>query len=280
VVVKVTDSHGATSTARWTVLVSAIKPALTLTDSDQDHLNDVSEGLIDSWNTGLPDYLNPFDESFVIPDRVINGAPTQPLETQPGLSLHVGAMSLAAGGTGALLVTPPADTGYQHTSGVFDFEIRGVPQTAGVASIVLPLQTALDSDAVYRQYVQSSSGWHAFTSSGADAIYSAPATNGACPGPDSATWTTGLSAKAQCLRLTLTDGGPNDADGVVNGTIVNAGGAATTPSSSSQSSSQPSSGVTKGGGAVTWIWLWMLGALLIAVQIRALHRGEQDHAQR
>jgi len=272
VAVKVTDSHGATSTARWTLVVSSVKPALTLTDSDQDHINDVTEGVIDSWNTGLPDYLNPFDDAFVIPDRVSTGVSTHALETQPGLSLHVGTMSLSSGGTGALLITPPADGSFDHATGVFDFEVRGVQQTAGVASIVLPLQSELGANAVYRQYVSADSSWHGFTSTGtSDAVYSAPAVNGVCPGPDSSAWTTGLTAKAQCIRLTLSDGGPNDADGTANGVIVNVGGAATSQSSSSQSSSAPS-GVVKGGGAIDWNWLWMMGLLLVAANMMTTSR--------
>ena len=203
----------------------------------------------------------------MIPDQVGYGLATHGLETLPGLSLHVGVTALSGGNTGALVVAPPADSTYTHASGVFDFEIHGV-QSGGVASIVIPLQSALPAGATYREYSASNSIWSNFTSMNADAISSAPAQNGVCPGPDSSSWTVGLSATAQCLRLTMTDGGPNDADGTANGVITNFGGAATVTSSSSSSSSSDGKASKGGGGALGWPLLSILSILTIMVYLR------------
>lgn len=267
ITVTATDSHGASSTRHFTLWVRDTKPVLTTADTDQDHLNDATEGVMDSWNSGLADYLNPFDDSFVIPDRTGSGVTTHALETRPGLSLHIGSMATSGGASGALLATPPADSGYTNASGVFDVEIRGLQQAGGAASIVIPLQSALPANAAYRQYVVSTGNWNNFTSAGSDAIFSAAASNGTCPGPDADGWTSGLSSGTQCIRLTITDGGPNDADGIADGVITSTGGAAFIDTAVATPSPQPAA-ATKGGGMLGWPLLLALGVLASMMYLR------------
>jgi len=258
------------------LLVATAAPALTTADSDLDGVNDLSEGLIDSWDSGLADYMNPMSDSFAIPDQVVAGTASRALETQPGLTLHVGAKSLSSGGTGALLATPPADVGFTHTSGVYDVEIHGV-QTGSTATVVIPLQSAASGGATYRQYTASDSSWHNFAGTTADTVYSAPAKNGVCPGISSSTWTAGLSSGAQCVKLTITDGGVNDADGVADGVVTNLGGvAAPMASSSSSSASAGSGGKSGGGGAFGWPLLLTLSVFtaLIYLRRRTLHKAK------
>jgi MYXO-CTERM domain-containing protein len=59
-----------------------------------------------------------------------------------------------------------------------------------------------------------------------NAIASASAVDGACPGLDSDAYVSGVNAGDNCLRLTIEDGGPNDVDMTANGTVVDPGGIA------------------------------------------------------
>ena len=47
---------------------------------------------------------------------------------------------------------------------------------------------------------------------------------GFCPPPGDSSWQSGLSAGHWCVQLLIEDGGPNDADGLANGSIVDPGG--------------------------------------------------------
>ena len=58
-------------------------------------------------------------------------------------------------------------------------------------------------------------------------LASAAGEKGACPPPGSPAYQAGLAAGAGCIQLTLTDGGPNDSDGVKDGVIRDPGGAGT-----------------------------------------------------
>lgn len=81
-------------------------------------------------------------------------------------------------------------------------------------------------------------------------------TVGLCPALTALSWSAGLSASHQCVLLQLTDGGGNDSDGLVNGSVADPGAVSlaravpeppTPPENRSQSS----------GGS------WPLGALIM-----------------
>jgi len=109
--------------------------------------------------------------------------------------------------------------------GFFDFEIHNL--TAGEqVQIVLPLSRAIPPNATYRKYY-SNSGWAIFDATGTDRISSSQSfSNGICPSPSSRAYTGGLTQGNTCVRLSITDGGPNDTDGSANGVIVDPGGVA------------------------------------------------------
>ena len=48
--------------------------------------------------------------------------------------------------------------------------------------------------------------------------------SGYCPPPGAAEWQSGLTEGHWCVQLSIEDGGPNDDDGIANGTIVDPGG--------------------------------------------------------
>jgi len=105
--------------------------------------------------------------------------------------------------------------------GYFDFEIRNLSPGDTVV-IAIPLSTTLPKNAGYRKFTNT---WQAFDTTGTDSIASGNATAaGICPAPTSASaWTNGLTEGHNCIRLTITDGGNNDADGIANGVIVDPG---------------------------------------------------------
>lgn len=120
----------------------------------------------------------------------------------------------------------------------FDFEVNGLTP-GNDAVVVLPLTSAIPEKTasnaghkiVYRKLM--SSGWQDFNISDNNRIASQAGTvDGAgivsCPSGDDTTFTNGLTSGDRCLRLTITDGGPNDADGLANGTVVDPGGVSET----------------------------------------------------
>ena len=68
--------------------------------------------------------------------------------------------------------------------------------------------------------------WRDFVVDDSNALSSAPGQDGACPPPGSHLYEAGLTVGHGCIQLTLEDGGPNDADIEVNGSIQDPGGLA------------------------------------------------------
>ena len=110
--------------------------------------------------------------------------------------------------------------------GFYDFEISGLAAAGDAATIVIPLSTAIPAHATYRKY-NPTDGWTNFAVGNGDSYASAPSISaGVCPTADSTAYQTGLNKGDTCLRLTITDGGLNDADKVANGSIKDPGGIA------------------------------------------------------
>ena len=109
----------------------------------------------------------------------------------------------------------------QCVGGCFDFAISGL---AGAdATVVLPLSAAIPSDPVYRKLIGGT--WVDFdTASGtltsAAAISTGPTV---CPAPSPASYHT-LVAGDYCIKMTIVNGGTNDADGADDDTVLDPGG--------------------------------------------------------
>lgn len=107
--------------------------------------------------------------------------------------------------------------------GCFDFTVTGL--TSGQSDqIILNLPIPIPAGAVYRKYNGDGTGtetWHNFDTSTGDSVVSGTGTSTSCAG---VAYGSGLTAGDYCIRLTITDGGPNDRDGTANGTIVDPGG--------------------------------------------------------
>jgi VCBS repeat-containing protein len=218
--VVVTDS-GAASTriSRILHVASGTSPG-DLTDFDGD---------------GIPSFRDADDASLtdgnLIPDQTVDLSETLFLETETGLTLRRGSTTLAANRFGALLTpndiesfgsvngTAPlnAEDDFVHVGGIYDFEIHGlIPGSS--ARIVIPLQSAIPKNAVYRKF-NPSTGWSNFVIDNNNSIASAVGDLGACPEPGSSAYHNGLQYLDNCIQLIIQDGGPNDTDNTVNGVI-------------------------------------------------------------
>lgn len=211
------------------ILVLDVLPELGTGDSNNNLIPDNIEGLGDSNGNGIPDYLDPGFDCNVIPEQLTNV--TQFVaEGEPGICLRKGAVA-AAGQSGGIQLTSAdlqwlePDMQATNIGGVFDFILRNLPVAGASYALALPQRQAVPENAVYRKF-QPTQGWTDFVIDERNQIHSAAGEPGFCPPPGSAQWQSGLTAGHWCIQLTIEDGGPNDADGVANGSIVDPGGIA------------------------------------------------------
>jgi len=236
--VAVTDDANPQATARQYryLRVVATQPTLIAgVDSDGDGMDDVDEGLRDSNDNGVDDYLDPAFVSYQVVARTGSDAL---LQTNAGYTLSLGRVAIVSGdeavvsmmdiatfGNEGGLASNGMDDRFTYPSGLFDFEISGLPQPGHIVQVVIPQNAPLPADASYRKY-SASTGWSAFETDASSSIASTPGEFGVCPAPGSADYRPGLTAGDFCVQLTLEDGGPNDADGQANRVIRDPGGAA------------------------------------------------------
>ncbi len=116
----------------------------------------------------------------------------------------------------------PVDTGVTKpcVGSCFDFTVTAMTKPS--VQVVLPLSAPIPIDPVYRKFINGK--WTNFDTSGGDTVESAPGLQGNCKGVTS--YTPGLTTGNFCVRLTIRDGGPNDADGATNHQVKDPGGVA------------------------------------------------------
>jgi hypothetical protein len=150
------------------------------------------------------------------------GAADNHVMTVEGGSLRLGNTAFLSGTNGALITQqdlndsfPPRsheDPTHTHIGGLFDFEITGLSNPGGTARVVIPLTAPIPPGAVYRKFDPYDESWHTFLETPDNQVHSAAlAGDGKCPAVQSADYTPGLTQGHVCVRLTLNDGGPNDA---------------------------------------------------------------------
>ena len=247
VVVGVSDGL-ATTTVRSSFRVLASDPfanALAERDSDADGVADVAERLADNDEDGVPNYLERDDNNAAL--LPIDRAELRLISTQPGLTLRLGDVALASaqpsasdaqGFNAALAATTLPLDEMPHTSEIFDFEVHGLPSPGAQVEVVIPLAVEIPGDSQYRKYIASAladfvgrQGWVDFdtTTASATGVVDALASTaqlaaGICPDASDSNWSqSGLVLGDTCLRLSIRDGGPNDADGRANGVIADPG---------------------------------------------------------
>ncbi len=271
VAVSVSDGS-ATVDARIDLRVIASPPVLNTDDSDGDGIDDASEGNGDSDGDGIVNYLDSGDLARNVAQETATVAHQFLMEAEPGVHLTLGQVAFLAGanatgvddndistygndGDGAVV-----DIGFGYNGGVFDFQVDELPRAGQSVSVVLAQFAAIPADAVYRKLMPS--GWQEFVTDANNSIASAAGSEGYCPPPGDSAYSDGLTAGHWCVQLTIEDGGPNDADGVVNQHINDPGGVSTV-------TSIPVTVSVNGSGNLNW---WDIAILLLLLGVRLPRR--------
>lgn len=244
--VNLTDSGVPALSNRVSQILSvvAVAPTLTATDTDGDGTNDddPTEGLDDSDQDGIPNYLDAQSagatDQHLIPNQTAatDNATWFLVQTEPGLKIVTGNTARASGNNGILVTDANitnfgsvlgdaplnANDNFEHVGGIYDFELSGL-LPGQTANIVIPLQSVIPTNATFRKF-NPNSGWGNFVVDNNNRLASASGTLlGVCPEPGSSQYVAGLIAFNSCLQLTIQDGGANDADGTANGIIKDPG---------------------------------------------------------
>jgi uncharacterized repeat protein (TIGR01451 family)/fimbrial isopeptide formation D2 family protein len=205
-------------------------PVLSSLDSDGDGIADDQEGFDDSDRDGIPDYLDAIPECNVLPEEeaFTNG---YLVEGDPGVCLRLGNFAIDAFEGGAKIIDEDIeldselipDPDATNIGGIFDFIAYGLPDVGQAYKIVMPQIRPVPQNAVYRKFY-STTGWFLFVESELNRVWSTEGEPGYCPPPGGDIWVEGLNEGHWCVQIQIVDGGPNDADGIANGTIVDPGG--------------------------------------------------------
>ncbi|MDX3775561.1 Ig-like domain-containing protein [Chromatiaceae bacterium AAb-1] len=224
------------STATVLLLVRDSMPVLGNEDSNGNLIPDNEEGYGDINANGIPDYLDPgFDCNMMVEQLV--STDNFMAEAEPGVCISRGRVALESNGGGIQLLTGQLqlmepDTAARPVGGVFDFVLTGLSVRGDSYQFVVPQREAIPIGAVYRKYT-AADGWKDFVENTTNRLYSTAGEPGYCPPPGAPVWQPGLNIGHWCVQLLIEDGGPNDADGQVNGRIVDPGGVSV-PLSSNQ----------------------------------------------
>jgi hypothetical protein len=230
------EKHSVTQTINIPFLSNS--PDLSRTeDSDNDGVNDAQEGLFDYDNDGIAAYLDNDNNTSYLPLSDVH----KPIQTVAGSSISLGSIikssssplvangiiseaDLASFATG-LGLDNTIDSHAQHISPMINFIISGndVSNDGAVVVVPLPDNVIIPAEASFRKYI-SNQGWFDFIENGKNSLSSALLdNNNNCPTPQSTEYLSGLNLGHQCIQLIIEDGGPNDADGEINGQVEDPG---------------------------------------------------------
>ena len=236
----VTDSGNTPISVSDSVVLNIIETRTSLStseDADGDALTDAQEGWSDSDNDGIPDFLDAIAE----PNLMKIAANSDNLvQAESGTSLSLGVLSMTQTNFDLSLteqqLSATNDEYFDYPDGLIDYRLIG-GESGYVYSLVIPTSFTIGPRDEIKKYTDDTLGWQLFTEDANNSIASATAISGACPEPGSDLYTLGLSEGSNCVQLMVEDGGPNDADGQANGTLVDPVGVASkyigTPSDSS-----------------------------------------------
>ena len=177
------------------------------------------------------------------------GTDTYIMESEPGTTLSLGAVALEQDQNAAGIDTtglPEIPAEFEDTTvEIYDFQISGVASGESTL-IVIPQHNSIPANATYLK--TDGTTWRAFAEDANNIVYSATGSNnGVCPATGDSSYTLGLTEGDYCVQLKIEDGGANDTDGLVNGTVADPGavvGPANTGTTTTTSSG--------GGGSMPW----------------------------
>ena len=184
----------------------------------------------DSDGDGIPDSKDTSDEGNVIALNADEGAAAA--QADEGVSIVVGDVASDTGNAGIGITEEQLaetaggeDEDFNYPTGILDFEVQDLAEPGASFNLVVPLAAAIPEGATFRKFTEEN-GWNDFVVDDNNAVASALGENGACPDVGSDLYVAGLTTGDTCLQLTLQDGGPNDADGEVNGSYKDPSGIA------------------------------------------------------
>ncbi|OHU94935.1 Ig-like domain-containing protein [Pseudoalteromonas byunsanensis] len=230
VVVTVSDNGVPSLSAKETVYIDVVTELVTLgnDDEDGDLIPDSLEGYADEDGDGIADYLDAINECNVVPEQVVNQVGFL-AEGDPGVCLRKGAVAALNNRGGLQLQADNQqaaigdDDGVSNVGGIFDYIAYGLPEPGQTYRLVLPQRLPIPANAVYRKFTQGQ-GWKDFVEDANNRVFSSAGEPGYCPPPGGEQWQLGMTEGHWCIQLEVEDGGPNDADAEVNGTIVDPSG--------------------------------------------------------
>lgn len=258
-----TNGDTTLSTASKSIKVTPFN--LTAIDTDLDGTNDDIEGFVDTDGDGIPEFLdtsipltqltvNPGDNSL---GNVTSNEGILALGDTVSSNATNNLTSASSNNFGAAISVIDIgknDDNFFKTfciGGCVDIKVTNLNNSS--AQVVIPVSSTLPSHSLFR--VLRPSGWGGFiidennTSASANANSTGPID---CPTPGQSTYSNFLTQGHNCIQLTIEDGGPNDADGIVNGSVSILGGVA------ELIISPPT---TNGVGGISWL-LFSIPALL------------------
>jgi hypothetical protein len=241
----------ATERKRSIKIKTVVFTAIGNTDSDGDGILDSDEA-DDLDGNGILDYLE-------VPhaEHELEAEGGEGLSGEPGTQLSLGKIAFDSDDQDSSVTEAqireylqnnnlPAyqeDSNYTAAS-IFDYIASDLEEVGASTRIVLTLSSPLTAQSVIRKY-NLTSGWSTFFEDANNKIESLIGSNNNCPDDEATNWQAGLVVGGTCLRLTIEDGGRNDADGEANGEIDDPVAIATDTSSSST----PTTSTSTGGGA-------------------------------
>jgi hypothetical protein len=262
--VRVTDSAGASDNSRLYFRVVAALPTLDPSaDTDDDDVDDQTEGVADTDDDGIPDYLDNISATNVLPEQA-SQTRSYLVECDPGVRCRLGQFALLSD-TGGVRLDPDdletqsdldSDSEFDNVGGIFDFEIHELPTLGQSVKVVLPQLSPIPANAVYRKFQNGQ--WITFVEDSDNELHSTAGNPGYCPPPGDESWEAGLVEGYYCVQLTIEDGGANDADGQVNASVEDPGGVGV--ASSSSTTNNTGSG---GSGGASWLMIFGLAVLAL-----------------
>lgn len=221
---------------------------------------------VDNDNDGIPDEdeLNPVEYMLSsINDGVKMIVPY-------GMSVSLGDDAMVVGKSSPEMTPDEFTSSYsglihdsEFVNRILSFNIRDLPLHGMQVPVVVKLNEVLDEFSSY--YKLKNGAWVVFDQSNGDDVQSTTSVEGVCPDPGKK-YSNGLRKGHDCIKLLITDGGPNDDDGVVNGIIKDPGGIGAVAAVSSVGDSNPRKKPSKMSGGSFDIF-YLLALVLIVVYL-------------